>query len=127
MSKTFKRVGDNLVITIPLHQHKNNPYDEEEEKELTDNLVGVIVRTPDGRASFEQGFYQLNDLSYKDDTQLGMPIVMTYFSDVEFRSLCKELNILVWDFDACAVCYEPLWGTHTINKKGQSVCEGHDE
>lgn len=106
---------DNLIIKIPLYQYKNNCYDEEESKELTDNLVGVIAS--DG----EQGFYQVCDLSYKDSSQLGMPLVLTNLEDDEFRKLCKSLNISIWEYEKCGKCGKTIWGSSTW-RDGHSVC-----
>ena len=83
------------------------------------NVVGVIVNSKvDDSGMFEQGIYQLNDLGYKDDIQLGGPLIMTCMEDDEFRKLCKELGIDVWEYDKCVECGTVIWGTHTMNDKG---------
>ena len=110
---------DNLIIKIPLRQ---NSYDAVDNLiGQVPNVVGVIVEKIDGCENFEQGIYQLNDLGYKDDIQLGMPLIKTYFEDDEFRKLCKELKIDIWEYPACVECRNPLWGSFTLGDKG-NIC-----
>lgn len=115
--------GDSIIVEIPLLQNRNNPYDEQEEKQLTINVVGVIA------GQCEQGIYQVNDLSYKDATQLGAPLVMTYLSDDEFRGLCKELGIHCWEYEKCSECGTTLWGSFGYGEKGARCfdCEMKNE
>mgnify|MGYP001580652222 CR=1 FL=1 len=86
------------------------------------NLIGVIVHTEDDSGEFEQGIYQINDLGYAGKTQLGCPLVHTYLEDKEFRKLCEKLELDIWEYESCAKCKKPLWGTSTFNKEGKSVC-----
>ena len=91
------------------------------------NVVGVIVKSQnDDSGMFEQGIYQLNDLGYKGDIQLGGPLIFTCMEDDEFRKLCKELGIDIWEYNKCVECNEVLWGTHTMNDKGP-ICMSCDK
>lgn len=120
---------NNLIVKIPLKQFRNNPYDEDEEKELVPALVGVIVNSEDDSGMMEQGIYSLNDLSYKDSTQLGAPLVHTYMEDSKFRNLCEDLELDVLEYNQCAFesCREILYGSHTINDKGEPICLEHEK
>lgn len=107
---------DKLIVEIPLKQKITNPYMEDEDLGETDNLVGVIA------GDLEQGFYQLIDMDYKGKPpQLGMPIVMTGMEDKDFKKLCKKLGIGCWEYASCSNCYKTLWGSYTMNDKG-NVC-----
>ena len=118
---------DNLIVKIPLRQRMNNSYMNDEDLIEVPNLVGVIVKSKDDSGMMEQGIYNLNDLSYKGSTQLGMPIVMTCMEDANFRKLCKEVEIDIWEYEACVECNKPLWETHTCNDKGESICCEHEK
>jgi len=108
--KIYKK-DDKVIVELDYLQHRNNPYDPEEEKELTHNLIGVI-------AGEEQGIYQLNDLSYKDSQQTGSPLVYTYLDKDEFIKLCKELEIDYIEYETCAYCHRTIWGSFTYGDKG---------
>ncbi len=121
--KIYKK-NDKVIIELDYFQHKNNPYDPEEEKELTHNLLGVITGDEDG-----QGIYQLNDLSYKDSQQTGSPLVYTYLDRDKFIQLCKDLEIDYIEYPECAYCHRTIWGSFTYGKKGPKCfnCELKDE
>lgn len=106
------------MVELDYYQHRNNPYSEEEEKELTDNLIGVICGD-------EQGIWQLNDLSYKDSQQVGAPLVNTYLEEEKFIELCKELGIGFHKYPICAYCDKPIFGAFTFGDKGNKCfdCE----
>ena len=110
----LKRENEKLIVEIDLWQKSYDALDNEIGS--VSNVVGVIA------GDFEQGIYQVNDLGYKDSTQLGSPIVMTYFEDEEFRKICEELKINVWEYETCSECNKTLWGGFTINKEGKNVC-----
>lgn len=110
---------DDMVVTIPLKQHRNNPYDDEEEKELTDNLIGVI-------AGNNYSISQLIDLSYKDSQQEGMPILM-FETEEELRDTCQELEIEVWKHDTCAYCGNVVYGSFTLGDKGIKCYHCYDK
>jgi hypothetical protein len=127
--KIYKnKEGDKLICEIPFYQHKNNPYDEEEEKELTNNLIGVMIEK--GKYYHEgQGIYQLNDLSYKDDQQVGGLIISTYLENKEFVELCEKLEIPYIEHAVCAYCDKVIYGSFTVGDKGNQCfdCELKDE
>ena len=108
--KIYKR-KNKIIIELDYLQHRNNPYDQEEEKELTHNLIGVI--TDD-----EQGIYQLNDLSYKDSQQAGSPLVYTYLDKDKFIKLCRDLRISYIEYPKCAYCHKTIWGSFGYGEKG---------
>jgi hypothetical protein len=111
-----------LVVEIPLKQKIQNPYMEGEDLGETDNLVGVIA------GDLEQGIYQSIDMDYKGKpNQLGMPIVTTCMEDADFRKLCKELGIDCQEYPSCTKCHKTLWGSFTMNDKGNVCFECEDE
>ena len=70
---------------------------------------------------------QLIDLGYKDDVQEGSElIVWNDFStgkDIEeFKKLCKELDIEVWEHTICAYCGKVIYGCHFWGIKG-AMCQ----
>lgn len=110
----FTRENNELVLRLPLQQHKNNCYDEEEEKELTDNLVGCI-------AGKEYTINHLNDLSYKDSQQLGTPI-LCFDDEEELREVCKQFDLDVWEYPLCDTCKKPIFGTTTETAEKGRQC-----
>ena len=112
---------DKLIVELPLTQHKSNMYDENEKKELTDNLIGVVNGKGTG---FEECMIsQLIDLSYKGDQQEGMPYIHFFGDAEEFEELCKTIGISVWYHDICAKCNKVLYGCFTVNDNGEYVHE----
>jgi hypothetical protein len=108
------KVGDNMVVTIPLKQKENNGYMDEKDLGEVDNLIGII-------AGDQYSISQLNDLSYKGDQQEGMPILM--FNDREdLEKACKECEILIWEHPTCVYCGKALRGTFTVGFKG-NMCD----
>ena len=108
-----------LVIKIPLYQ---DSYDAIGEKisSMVPNIIGVI-------AGERCTISQLIDLGYKDDVQEGSElIVWNDFStgkDIEeFKKLCKELGIGVWEHTICAYCGKVIYGCHFWKKKG-AMCQ----
>jgi len=116
----IKKVKNKIVIEIPFLQHRNNPYDPEEEKELTHNLIGVVNDD-------EQGIYQLNDLSYKDDQQVGGLLVRTYLEKPDFIKLCKDLELDYIEYPICATCHKTIYGCHSIDDKIEPICDTCDK
>ena len=108
------RKKDKIIVELDFWQHKSNLYNEEEEKELTYNLIGVICGD-------EQGIAQLIDLSYKDDQQIGQFLVNTALKDDEFKKLCKDLEIDFFEYPICVQCKKPIFGHATWSKKG-GIC-----
>ena len=107
-----------LVIKIPLYQ---DSYDAIGEKiGQVPNVVGII-------AGEKCTISQLIDLGYKDDVQEGMEIVIwsNYAEEddkKEFKKLCKELGIGVWEYPVCAYCGNVIYGCHFWGKKG-AMCQ----
>jgi len=103
---------DKVIIELDFYQHKSNCYDEEEEKELTNNLVGVIC-------GYEQGIAQNIDLSYKGTQQIGEFIIKTTLSEEKFIELCKKLGIELYKYPVCQYCHKPIYGVSSWGKKGE--------
>ena len=100
-----------LVIRLPFKQHKSNPYDKQEEQELTANLVGIC-------AGDEYSLSQSIDMSYKGKgPQEGMPIV-SFESKDELERVCKEFDIDLWTLPVCAYCQKAIRGLFIVGEKG---------
>src|SRR3990167_3829788 len=114
--------GEKIIIELDFFQNKNNPYDKNEEKELTHNLIGVI-------AGEELTISQLNDLSYKDSQQEGQPLIHFYGNKTEFVRLCKKLAIAIWEHELCVCCKKPVYGACSLGDKGVKCfdCEQKEE
>jgi len=116
--KIYKnKKGNKVIIELDFWQHRNNMYDQEEEKELTHNLIGVYTGNED-----EQGIYQLNDLSYKDTQQTGCPLVYTYLDKDKFIKLCKDLGIDYIEYPKCIHCHKTIWGSFSMDNEGKDIC-----
>jgi len=111
-----------LIIKIPLTQKRFSSFNDSEWE--GENIIGII----DKDCSLS---YRINmDYKGKED-QFTVPFLIYKYGDSfgvneddkkEFRELCKNLDIEVQEFSLCARCYEPLYGTHTIDKKGNQIC-----
>lgn len=101
---------DELIVHIPLHQTRNNPYDDEESKELTSNLLGVIENRYDNK---EYTINYLNDLSYKGDQQAGSSIL--HLDKDEWERVVKELHLSTMEYPQCVKCRETIYGSHSWN------------
>jgi hypothetical protein len=102
---------NNLVITIPLKQEIYNPYSDEVEGEI-DNITGVIEGD-------KVGFAYLIDRSYKDKSpDLGTMFYEDYMEHQEFKKLCEELGVGIWEIPMCAYCNEPLYSSFYMGEKG---------
>ncbi len=107
-----------LVIKIPL---KQDSYDAIGQKiGQVPNIVGVV-------AGERCTISHLIDLGYKGDVQEGMEIVI--WSDYatkkdieEFKKLCKELEIDVWEHAICAYCGKVIYGCYFWEDKG-AMCQ----
>ena len=107
-----------LVVTIPLRQ---NSYDYTGTKICeVPNIIGVI-------AGKRCTISHLIDLGYKGDVQEGMEIII--WSDYaeeskkkDFRKLCEDLDIEVWEHTICAYCGEVIYGCHFWGDKG-AMCQ----
>lgn len=113
----YEKIGENLVITIPLWQEINNPYMDDKNLPQTANLIGVI-------AGDEFTISHLNDLDYKGTQQEGMPIL--YFGTrEELEEVCKLCDIDIWEHPLCAYCGKAIRGVFTYSEKGNQCydCE----
>jgi len=113
------KTNKDLVIKIPLYQ---NSYDAIGQKiGQVSNIVGVI-------AGERCTISQLIDLGYKDDVQEGQEILI--YNDYaeeedkeDFKILCEELGIPVWEHPICAYCGSVLYGSFLWGKKGNMCNE----
>ena len=111
--------GDYMIVSIPLKQEENNCYMHDEDLGEVDNLMGVI-------AGDSFSLSQSIDLSYKGDTQEGMPILM--FNDrEELEKVCKEFNIMIWEHPTCAYCKGVIRGCFTYGSKGNMCNDCEDK
>ena len=111
----IRKNGDKLIVELDLVQGINNCYDPDEDSKTTDNLVGII-------AGDEYTISQLNDLSYKGDQQEGPPLVHFYGEEDEFRKICGENGLMVWEHSVCKTCRGVIYGSFTLDDKGQDMC-----
>ena len=85
--KIYEKIGDKLVITIPLKSHRANPWDDDFSEEM-DNIIGLYER------EYENGLCYRIDMDYK-----GKPDQWTdYFFKLdgtleEFEEMCKYLGV----------------------------------
>ncbi len=110
----IEKIEDNIIITIPYWQSGSYTYGEGEWK--VNNLIGIITKD-------EITISRVNYLDYKDDMQEGMPIIYYAYQPIEedkeeFRKLCGELGIDVWEHDSCVECGKVIRGSCTMNDKG---------
>jgi len=86
MKKEYKKVGDNLVITIPLKKRRTNPYDDDGEE--MDNIIGLYEDENDNGLTFRI------DMAYKGkDDQYTDYFFKLDGDKEEFIAMCKELGI----------------------------------
>lgn len=116
-NKVYKK-NDNLVIVVPFFTERIDPYGQEDSVEQMENIIGVITNQ-------EWGFAYRIDQSYKDK---GDDISsLFYISDCrdpeEFKLLCKKLQIQWVEYQDCAYCYQPIYGSFTSGDKGD-MCYG---
>ena len=106
---------DKLIIELPLWQTKYDALDEECGKDP--NLYGVI-------AGDDFTLSQAISLGYKDDVQVGMPIVHLG-SKEELISVCKQLGIEVIEYPLCDKCHKPIYGSFSWDLDGNKCfgCE----
>ena len=118
----------NLVITIPKWQKSFNHYmasDDNPEGYCGEvsNFIGCINGD-------KFGFVQVIDLAYKGDTQYGGFIVELSegMGVEEFRQICQELEIYIYEYPLCAYCGKVIYGCFTISDKGNqcSKCEAEE-
>ena len=111
-----------LIISIPLKQKCNNPYDDADYE--IDNIIGVITPNP-RHSSPDMGFCYQIDRSYKGKG----PDITDYFykseewTEEEFKKLCEKLKIDNFKYEACSKCGRPLFGVFTWGKGGPECGE----
>ncbi len=116
--KIYKK-GKKLIIELEFFQ---NSYDAIGQKiGQVSNIVGVI-------AGERCTISQLIDLGYKDDVQEGQEILI--YNDYaeeedkeDFKILCEELGIPVWEHPICAYCGNVLYGSFLWGDKGNMCNE----
>lgn len=119
MTMEIAKSGDEIIVKIKLETEEFDTYTNDS-LGMYPNVVGVLASV------FDQGIYTLNHLTYKDSTQLGSRIITTFLEPAEFRELCKELTIDVWEYPTCCLCYKTLWDSFTIIGDGtRPVCLEH--
>lgn len=108
-----------LIIKIPLYQDSYDAIGEKISSKVP-NIVGVV-------AGERCTISHLIDLGYKDDVQEGMEIVIwsddaTKKDIEEFRKLCNDLEIDVWEHAICAYCGKVIYGCYFWGDKG-AMCQ----
>ena len=104
--------GEKIIVELDFWQKESNCYMDDKDLRDVSNLIGII-------AGDEKTISQLNDLNYKDSQQEGGPLVHFYGDEKEFRDICFDIGIDVWEYDLCDSCHEPIRGTFTFNDKGK--------
>lgn len=105
----------NLIIKVPLKQDVFD-YFGEEVVGTTDNIIGLIEND-------DFGFAYLIDMSYKDKAP-QWTLIFLHIWDMsvnDFKKLCKELGINIYEYPVCSKCGKPIYGTCTW-KDGREVC-----
>ena|SRR3990167_6365380 len=115
MIELITQENSELVIRIPLRYKSTYTYGEGEYE--VDNLCGCDW-------GGEYSIASLNYLDYKDDFQLGMPLIMLEDKE-EFEAVCKKFNLMVFEYHRCAKCKEVLTGCFTIDDNGKDICLEH--
>ena len=89
----IEKVGDEIIVHIPYYQTGKYTYGEGTYK--VPSCIGIISKD-------EITINYLIYLDYKDENQIGSPIIHWCIDpnekDIEeFRKLCSQLNLDVWD------------------------------
>lgn len=108
--------GEEIVVRIPLWQDSFDAAGEKTGK--VSNIVGII-------AGDEQGIAQVIELGYKSSFDYGDFIVKTYLEKEEFIKLCKDLDIVYFEYAICSECKKVIYGSFTFGKNGNQCfdCE----
>ena len=103
----------NLIVTIPLWQPT---YDATGKKfgEIA-NIIGMIEGD-------EIGFAKVVELGYKDSFDYSEIIVKVSMGKKEFKKLCEDLKIDLYEYPICCACHNIIYGTHSIFK-GKPICD----
>lgn len=84
----IQKINDNIVITIPAHKERSNPYDDENH-EIMDTVVGVFYSAADCGLAYRI------DMDYKGKTDqwTGNFLEFEYMPEEDFIATCKLLDI----------------------------------
>lgn len=105
--------GEEIVVRIPKLQ---------EDYDAIGDYIGMVPNVVGVIAGSEQGLYYISALGYKDSLQLGGLAIQTYLDDIDFKKMCSDLGLEVWEYEQCRKCGNTLWGTHTLDDEGYSIC-----
>jgi hypothetical protein len=117
MIESITQENSELVLRIPMRERSTYTYGEGEYE--VDSLCGLAWGD-------EYSIASLNYLDYKDDFQVGMPIIMLEDKE-EWEAVCKKFNLMVFEYRKCAKCKEVLSGCFTIDDDGNDVCIEHEK
>ena len=109
--------NDMLVLRIPTKYTSTHTYGDGEY--TVDNLCGL-------KWGDEYSIATMNYLDYKDDYQVGMPVIMLEDKE-EWEEVCKEFHLSQFFYDKCAICKDVMVGCFTINNKGENICLSHEK
>jgi len=101
------------ITTIPLLQDSFDALYEHQGQ--VSNVIGMI----DGK---DLGFAQVVDLGYKNSFDYGDFIVKLKMSREKFKKLCDKLDLICFEWPACHKCGHTIYGCHTVDKYGESLC-----
>ena len=94
--------NNQLVIRIPLKQDRYDYFGDKVGN--CDNIIGIICGD-------EIGFAYQIDMSYKDKAPQWTDIFLKYWNgEDEFRTLCKQLKIDIYEYPLCSKCNNPIYG-----------------
>lgn len=114
--KIYKK-KDNIIIEIPFHSKRFNPYVPDEDVGEFKTLVGLIYK--DQWGNDKMGFAQNIDMSYKDKPDQETDIKYNWWGEKkEFIKKCEELEIEIIETPTCAYCEQSIFGSFTIGEKG---------
>jgi hypothetical protein len=103
----IEKTKEDLVIKIPLWQNSYNAANE---------LIGKVSNTIPCIENKKFGFIQVIDLGYKGSFDYGMFLVdFSESMDVEdFREICKNLDMEIFEYPVCSVCKKTIYGCFTF-------------
>lgn len=118
--KIYKK-DKSIIFEIPMYSKRQNPYMEGEYVGEYPTLTGIIDKDEYGNE--ELGFARTIDMAYKDKPDQWTDIVIHYWGDKrDFVELCRKLEIAVFEYSTCAHCGKSIYGCHTVDKNGKSIC-----
>lgn len=117
MIESITKENNELVLRIPLTYKNEYTYGDGEYE--ADMLCGLDW-------GGEYCIAQLIYLDYKDDYQVGMPIIMID-EKYEWEELCKKFNLMKFEYQRCAKCKDVLIGCFTMDDDGNYICADHEK